>query len=93
MEHALCLISGIRRNVHEIFALLGRYVAYIGGYLLTFRDHLSMSSSRVKQLLGCSVISVINYNSALCNIPEERKRRLLYVTVLARRILRWPLNF
>jgi len=33
----------------EIYAILGHYAAYIGVSLPTFRDHLSVSSSRVKK--------------------------------------------
>jgi hypothetical protein len=34
-------ISGIRRKVDEICALLGYYAAYSGNFLPTFRDNLS----------------------------------------------------
>jgi len=34
--------------VNEIFALLGCYAAYIGSWLQTFRDNLSVPSSSLK---------------------------------------------
>jgi len=36
------VISGFRREGDEICALLGRYVAYSGNSLLTFRGNLSV---------------------------------------------------
>jgi hypothetical protein len=44
------LISGFRHNVEEICALLGYYAASCGNCLPTFRDNVSVSSSRVKSL-------------------------------------------
>jgi hypothetical protein len=58
-------ISGFRRGVVEVFALLGYCAAYVGSYLPTFRDSLSVPSSRVKQSN--------NYKHTLRNIPEERR--------------------
>jgi hypothetical protein len=56
-EEGLTLISGFRRDVGEISVLLGYYAASCGNCLLTFRDNVSVSSSRVKSLY----------------IPEERR--------------------
>jgi hypothetical protein len=56
------LISGFRRYVDEICALLGYYAASCGNCLPTFRDNVSVSSSRVN-----------NYYTTLRNIPEERR--------------------
>jgi hypothetical protein len=42
------LISGFHRDVYEICALLGYYVASCGNCLPTFRDNVSVPSSRVK---------------------------------------------
>jgi hypothetical protein len=42
------LISGFRRDVDEICALLGYYAAPCGNCLPTFRDNVSVLSSRVK---------------------------------------------
>jgi len=43
-----CVISGFRRGVNEIYALLGSYAAWIGNYVPTFRDSLSVPPSRSK---------------------------------------------
>ena len=40
------MISGFRRAVDEIFTLLGYYAGYIGNSLPTFRNNLSVPSSR-----------------------------------------------
>jgi hypothetical protein len=45
----LCVISGFRRDVHEICALLGYYIALSGSSVPTFRDNLSVPSLRVKK--------------------------------------------
>jgi hypothetical protein len=44
----LTLISGFRRDVDEIRGLLGNYTASCGNYIPTFRDNVSIPSSRVK---------------------------------------------
>jgi hypothetical protein len=43
------LISGFRRDVDEIWALLGYYAASSANPLSTFRDNVSVPSSRVKK--------------------------------------------
>jgi hypothetical protein len=43
-----CVVSSFRRCVNEIFTLLGYYAAQTGSKLPTFRDDLSIPSSRVK---------------------------------------------
>jgi hypothetical protein len=43
-----CIMSGFHRVVNVIFALLGCYAAQINSYSLTFRDTLSVFSSRFK---------------------------------------------
>jgi hypothetical protein len=45
----LCAISWFRRGVNEIFALLGRYEAWLGSYLPKFWDKPSVPSSRIKE--------------------------------------------
>jgi len=47
---SLCVISGFRREVHKICAVVGYYAAYSGNSLPTFRDNLSVPSSRVNKL-------------------------------------------
>jgi hypothetical protein len=44
----LTLIAGFRRDVDEICGLLGYYTASCGNCLPTFRDNVSVPSSRVK---------------------------------------------
>jgi hypothetical protein len=60
------VISGFRREVDENFALLGNYTAYSDNYVPTFRDNLSVPSSRT-----------IN----LRNFPEERRSRDVFFVV------------
>jgi hypothetical protein len=61
------VISGFRRAVDEISALLRCDAALSGSSVPTFRDNLSVPSSRVKKSKP-----VQNYHSTLRNIPEER---------------------
>jgi hypothetical protein len=44
----MILISGFRRDVDEICGLLGYDTASCGNYLPTFRENVSVPSSRVK---------------------------------------------
>jgi hypothetical protein len=46
-KYTTTLISGFRRDVGEICGLLGNYTASYGNYLPTFRDNVSVPSSRV----------------------------------------------
>jgi hypothetical protein len=48
IQFKLILIPGFRRDVDEICALLGYYAASCGNCLLTFRDNVSVPSSRIK---------------------------------------------
>jgi hypothetical protein len=48
-KHDKCLISGFRRDVDELCALLRHYVTWSGNPSLTFRDNLSVPSSRLKK--------------------------------------------
>jgi hypothetical protein len=47
-----CMILSFRHEVGEKCALLGYYKASSGNFLPTFRDNLSVQSSRVNMLLG-----------------------------------------
>jgi hypothetical protein len=79
------MISGFRRVVDEICALLERYSASSGNPSPTFRDNVSVSSSRVKKSLDpwplkmgpirSPETSVKYYNSTLRNTPEERRSK------------------
>ena len=78
------VISGFSHDVDEIFALLGYYAALSGSPVPTFRDNLSVPSSRVKKskkkvffldfltLQDRTDTSVQDYHSTLPNIPEVR---------------------
>jgi hypothetical protein len=46
---ALRVTSGVRRDIDEIFALLLYYAASNCNPLLTFRDNVSVPSSKVKK--------------------------------------------
>jgi len=70
--------------------------------MLTFRDNLSVLSSRVKNPRrltlktvprGCPETSVRNYHSLLCNGPEEHSFRLLRGSCLKSHILKKNLRF
>jgi hypothetical protein len=66
-------------NVVEIYALLGYYSAYNGNSLLTFRDILSVPSSKVPWIWYREEVPkrrVRNYHCTLRNIPEERRSHL-----------------
>ena len=73
------VISGFRSDVDENCALLGYYVASSGNSLPTFRDNLSIPSSRVEN--GCHATSVRNYHYSLRKTSEQRSS-LLKLTVV-----------
>jgi hypothetical protein len=64
-----------RSNADEICALLGYYAALSGNSVPTFRDNLSVPSSRTGPT-DCTETSVQNYHTVLCNIPEQRISRI-----------------
>jgi hypothetical protein len=88
----------------EICPLLGYYAALSGSYVPTFRDNLSVPSSRVKKFkkeafflnlltlnmgpIVCPETSVHNYHSTLRNIPEEGRSHLHYGGSLKLRMYR-----
>jgi hypothetical protein len=77
--------SGFRRDVDEISTLLGYYAAPTGNPLPTFRDNVSVPSSRISKskkkrtswLLEAGLIrcpeTLVYYHSTLRNIPQERR--------------------
>jgi hypothetical protein len=76
----VCGISGFCCQVDEIWALKEYYIALSGSSIPTFRDKLSVPSSRVKRMgpIACTETSVQNYHSTLRNIPQQiRYHRLL----------------
>jgi len=60
-----CVVSGFRREADRNCAVMGYYAASNGNLLLTFRDNLSVPSSRVLTLEDYS----------LHNYPEESSSR------------------
>jgi hypothetical protein len=67
------LISGFRRDVDEICGLLGYYTALCGNCLPTFRDNVSVPSSRVKipsSVWKCHNVTIPH--SSLCNFQIDR---------------------
>jgi hypothetical protein len=48
-KNLISVISGFHRDVDEICAVLGCYAASSGNLLPTFRDNVSVPSSRVKK--------------------------------------------
>jgi hypothetical protein len=79
------VISGFRCGVNEIFALVGCYAAQIGSQLPTFRDNLSVPSSRATVVTledGTDTLSrnVGNYQYMLRNIPEDRRSKFQFYT-------------
>jgi hypothetical protein len=78
------VISGFRRDVDEIYALLGYNAALSGSYVPTFRDNLSVPSSRFKWgPIGCPETSVHNYHSMLRSITEERRSHVKVLIKIA----------
>jgi hypothetical protein len=74
-------ISGCRRHVGEICAILGYYTASCGSSVPTFRDNVSVPSSRVKKSkkmgpIRCPETSVNSYHTTLCKILEELRSQL-----------------
>ena len=85
----LCVISGFRRDVHEICALLGCYAALSGISVPTFRENLSGPIFKGREVktkswdswslkmgqIDCPETSVQNYHSILRNIQKKKERR------------------
>jgi hypothetical protein len=71
------MISAFRRDVDEMFTLLGYYAALSGSSEPTFRDSEFIPPSRVMdfltlELIGCLETSVQNCYSTLRNVAEDR---------------------
>jgi hypothetical protein len=79
------VITGYRRFVNAICAILGFYAAWNGSFLPTFRDNISVPSSRVKHSAwplkmwptGFPETTVRNYNSKLRSIPKKHRSQVL----------------
>jgi len=81
------VISGFRRDVHEICALSRVHSAYISNFTPMFRDYLSVPCSSVKQSttrtlkmkpIGCPETSVLNYHSTLRKIATYSRSLKCY---------------
>jgi hypothetical protein len=65
-------ISGFRRDVDEICTLLGYYAASCGKRLPTFRDKVSVPSSRVKSLDSWGLLTLDDGTNELSrNVSEQ----------------------
>jgi hypothetical protein len=71
------VISGFHSEVDENSVLLGCYATSSGSFLQTFRDNITVPSSRFKNLKYCTETSVRNYHYSLSNNPEERSYHVL----------------
>jgi hypothetical protein len=86
------VISGFRSDVDDICDLLGCYAASSGNHLPTFRDNVSVKSSRVKKTscpfkmgpINCPETSVKNYHSTLRNVSEERRSQGMILIIRCR---------
>jgi hypothetical protein len=82
--------SGFRRDADEICTLLGYYAASSGNLLPTFRDNVSVPSSKVKKSkksgwtfsplkmgpIRCPETSIKDYHSTLLYTPEEGRSQI-----------------
>jgi hypothetical protein len=68
-------ISGFRRDVLDIGALLGYYAAWSGKSLPKFRDNLSAQPSRLLKTVPKRLLR--NYHYTLSNIPEEHRSHIM----------------
>ena len=86
---ALLLDALVNVRHADICPLLRFYTAYKGSFLPTFRDNLSVPSSKVKKSkknwislpskmgpIGYPETSIINYHYTLCKIPKEGRCHL-----------------
>jgi hypothetical protein len=87
------MISGCCHDADDICALVGYYAARNGNLLPTFRDNVSVPSSRVKKSkkpswllkmgpIGCPETSVQSYHSTLRNIAEECRSPQFFLSSL-----------
>lgn len=77
------MISGLHREVDDIFALLGYYAACSGNFVPLFRDTFSVLSSKfmksltlIMRPIDCVETSVRNYHYRLRNDREERRFKI-----------------
>jgi hypothetical protein len=87
-----CVISDFRRDIHEICALLEYYAALNGSPVPTFRNNLSVPSSRVKKskkkayaALSCSSVPTFRDNLLVLQkqeFQEEGSRLFSWIFTL-----------
>jgi hypothetical protein len=70
------LISGLRRDVDVICGLLGDYTSSCGNYLPTFRDNVSVPSSRVEIQEG-KILIVSEMNAHLSDVSVHKVHKIL----------------
>ena len=70
----LSIITGYRRGVNEICAILGLYAAYNGSLLSTFRDNISVPSSRSG--FGGLEVAVLAFVTQIRGFKTGRSRRI-----------------
>jgi hypothetical protein len=80
--------SDFRDSINEIFCLLGCCVDLIGSWLPTFRDKLSVPSSRVKRLTLYYGTHRLSRNvgknlSTLRNILGDRRFQVIFIFIIA----------
>ena len=73
------VISGFRRELDANCARVDYYAAKSGNSLPTFRDNLSVPSSRAMEPIGCPEISVGNCHYGLRNGAEQRSSCLWFM--------------
>jgi hypothetical protein len=69
-------ISGCRRDIDEICALLGYYAPSNGNPLPTFRNNVPLKIGPIR----CPETTVKDYHSTLRNTPAERRSPILCIT-------------
>jgi hypothetical protein len=81
-QYTYLVITGFRSEFNKNSALLGHYAASSGNPLPTFRDNLSVPSSRGKtRPMGCTKKSARNYHYSLLNDQEECSSVLIHFVI------------
>jgi hypothetical protein len=66
----MSVISGFRRDVDDICALLGYYAASSGNPLPTFRDKVSIPPSRLKKYNEVASLDFVTLEDGMSMCPE-----------------------
>jgi len=89
------VIAGLHRGMNEIFLLLGRYAAYLGTWLQTFRNTVSVPSSQVKQCLFSDFFLIyfhLPFNLCLWSVlktPGQDACEILKCGMICQWVLAW----